>query len=48
MGDDHNLQRFLSAQELCLDAVMRELRDGRKRSHWMWHVFPQIQGLGWS
>jgi uncharacterized protein (DUF1810 family) len=47
-GDPYDLERFVSAQEQVIDGVKRELRDGRKRSHWMWFVFPQIAGLGRS
>jgi uncharacterized protein (DUF1810 family) len=47
-GDPHDLQRFVDAQEEVMDAVKRELRSGRKRSHWMWFVFPQMEGLGSS
>lgn len=46
--DSHNLTRFLSAQESIYDAVLMELRAGRKRSHWMWFIFPQLRGLGRS
>jgi len=46
--DPHDLQRFVEAQESVIDTVKRELRSGRKRSHWMWYVFPQIAGLGRS
>jgi uncharacterized protein (DUF1810 family) len=44
------LQRFVAAQDAggTYDAALHELRDGRKRSHWMWFVFPQIAGLGRS
>jgi uncharacterized protein (DUF1810 family) len=42
------LQRFLGAQEQVIDTVMAELRAGRKRSHWMWFIFPQLKGLGHS
>ncbi len=44
----HDLQRFVSAQAPVFDAVCRELAAGRKRSHWMWFVFPQLRGLGRS
>ncbi len=44
----HDLARFLDAQAPVIDAVRAELRAGRKRSHWMWFVFPQILGLGRS
>ena len=47
--DDHfDLQRFVDAQNRVIDAVLSELRAGRKRTHWMWFVFPQIAGLGSS
>jgi uncharacterized protein (DUF1810 family) len=48
MTDARNLQRFLDAQEPVIEQVKRELADGRKTSHWMWFVFPQIAGLGHS
>jgi uncharacterized protein (DUF1810 family) len=48
MTDRFNLERFVEAQELVYDQVRRELRAGRKASHWMWFVFPQIAGLGHS
>ena len=44
----HNLNRFLQAQQRVYDDVVAELRAGRKRSHWMWFVFPQFDGLGFS
>lgn len=43
-----DLQRFVDAQDRVYDNVLDELRAGRKRSHWMWFVFPQIRGLGSS
>ena len=43
-----DLDRFLEAQEGVYDAVLAELRRGRKTGHWMWFVFPQIAGLGRS
>ena len=48
MTDRFHLQRFVTAQEPVYEAVRRELRAGRKESHWMWFVFPQIAGLGQS
>ena len=50
MSDPHDLQRFVDAQDAggTYDAALTELRDGRKRSHWMWFVFPQVAGLGRS
>ncbi|MGI4861733.1 MAG: DUF1810 domain-containing protein [Janthinobacterium lividum] len=47
-ADPYRLRRFIDAQQPVRDAVHRELRDGQKRSHWMWYFFPQIQGLGHS
>ena len=46
MSDPYNLQRFVDAQDPVVERVLSELREGRKRSHWMWFVFPQIRGLG--
>jgi len=46
--DAYNLQRFLDAQERVYDTVLAELRAGRKSSHWIWFIFPQIAGLGHS
>jgi len=46
--DPYNLQRFVDAQREIFGQVLRELREGRKQSHWMWYVFPQIKGLGSS
>lgn len=43
-----SLQRFIDAQDPVWDDVLTELRAGRKRTHWMWFVFPQIAGLGHS
>lgn len=47
-GDPFDLQRFVDAQERVYDTVLEELRAGRKRSHWIWFVFPQLRGLGRS
>jgi len=46
--DIYNLNRFLIAQQEVYDQVVSELRQGRKRSHWMWYIFPQIDGLAYS
>jgi uncharacterized protein (DUF1810 family) len=46
--DPFNLQRFVDAQDQVIGAVRAELRSGRKRSHWIWFIFPQIEGLGLS
>ncbi|MFC5475695.1 DUF1810 domain-containing protein [Paraherbaspirillum soli] len=48
MNDPYDLQRFVEAQQPLFDSVCAELRAGRKRTHWMWFVFPQIEGLGHS
>ena len=48
MGDLYNLQRFVDAQREIFGQVLSELREGRKQSHWMWYIFPQIKGLGSS
>ena len=48
MNDPFNLQRFVDAQAPIYDEVRRELGGGRKESHWMWFIFPQIAGLGTS
>lgn len=48
MPDPHDLQRFVVAQDPVIDQVRRELREGAKRTHWMWFVFPQLRGLGSS
>jgi len=44
----YNLQRFVDAQSQVFDSVLDELGAGRKRSHWIWFVFPQLSGLGTS
>jgi uncharacterized protein (DUF1810 family) len=46
--DQFDLRRFITAQEPVIEEVLDELRAGRKASHWMWFVVPQIQGLGSS
>jgi uncharacterized protein (DUF1810 family) len=48
MNEAYNLQHFLNAQERVYDTVLAELRTGRKSSHWIWFIFPQIAGLGHS
>ncbi len=48
MNDPYHLQRFVDAQQPVFDSVWAELRQGKKQSHWMWFVFPQITGLGSS
>jgi len=48
MSDPYHLQRFVDAQAPIFEQVRAELRAGRKRSHWMWFIFPQFAGLGHS
>jgi uncharacterized protein (DUF1810 family) len=43
-----NLSRFIEAQERSYSIALEEIKKGRKQSHWMWYIFPQIQGLGHS
>jgi uncharacterized protein (DUF1810 family) len=47
-GDPHLLIRFVQAQEGEYDQALGEIESGRKRSHWMWYIFPQFDGLGFS
>ena len=48
MADEFNLERFRQAQERDYAQALSELRVGRKRTHWIWYVFPQLDGLGRS
>jgi uncharacterized protein (DUF1810 family) len=48
VADPFDLQRFVAAQAPVYEQVRRELKVGRKQSHWMWFIFPQIAGLGQS
>jgi uncharacterized protein (DUF1810 family) len=48
MSDPFDLDRFVQAQEHNYDRALAEVRSGRKRTHWMWYVFPQFAGLGFS
>lgn len=43
-----DLERFLKAQEYSYDTALKEIKNGKKVSHWMWYIFPQIEGLGTS
>ncbi len=47
-NDIYNLQRFIEAQKDNYDTALYEIKRGRKWSHWMWHIFPQVNGLGYS
>jgi uncharacterized protein (DUF1810 family) len=46
MATEINLQRFLDAQEKSFGLALSEIQSGKKRTHWMWYIFPQIRGLG--
>ena len=48
IDEKYDLQRFLDAQDGIYDQVLQELNAGQKWSHWMWFIFPQVQGLGLS
>lgn len=48
MTKENSLKRFIDAQEKDYQIALSEIKMGRKRSHWMWYIFPQIQGLGVS
>jgi uncharacterized protein (DUF1810 family) len=47
-GDPHNLSRFVQAQADVYEDALSEIQSGRKQSHWMWYIFPQFAGLGFS
>jgi uncharacterized protein (DUF1810 family) len=47
-NDPYDLRRFLSAQENDYQRALSEIRNGRKRTHWMWYIFPQVDGLALS
>lgn len=48
MSKQYDMDRFVKAQKNSYDTALSEIRDGMKRSHWMWYIFPQIIGLGRS
>ena len=48
MNDTNKLQRFLDAQSRAYELALQEIKDGQKRSHWVWYIFPQLKGLGSS
>lgn len=48
MSNKYNLERFLTAQEDSFQDAFAEVKSGKKRNHWMWYIFPQIIGLGFS
>lgn len=45
---DHSLERFIVAQELRYDSALAEVKNGKKVTHWIWYIFPQLKGLGTS
>ena len=45
---ENNLRRFIDAQQTAYNIALAEIKRGRKQSHWMWYIFPQVQGLGFS
>jgi uncharacterized protein (DUF1810 family) len=47
-NDPYDLNRFVEAQERNFEEALAEIRSGRKRTHWMWYIFPQLDGLGFS
>jgi uncharacterized protein (DUF1810 family) len=48
IDDPYHLGRFVTAQQDDFEQALAEVRSGRKRSHWMWYIFPQLDGLGFS
>ena len=48
MSSEYNLERFIEAQKTSFEIALSEIKMGRKKSHWMWYIFPQVQGLGFS
>lgn len=48
MENNYNLNRFIEAQNRDYDTALAEIRAGKKASHWMWYIFPQLKGLGRS
>lgn len=44
----YSLDRFLKAQESIYSTALKEIKNGEKESHWMWYIFPQLRGLGYS
>ena len=48
MSESFNLERFIDVQETGYERALSEISNGKKESHWMWYVFPQIRGLGFS
>lgn len=47
-ADPHDLERFVQAQQYDYERALAEVKSGRKRSHWIWYIYPQFEGLGFS
>lgn len=47
-NDKYNLKRFIEAQETDYPIALEEVKQGKKQSHWMWYIFPQVMGLGYT
>lgn len=48
MNNTYNLERFIKAQEQDYAIALSEIKNGKKQSHWMWYIFPQVLGLGYT
>jgi len=48
MSNDYNLERFIDAQRSDYAIALSEIKQGRKEGHWMWYIFPQVLGLGYT
>ena len=48
MSNGYDVNRFVKAHDKSYENALQEIKNGRKKSHWMWYIFPQIQGLGMS
>ena len=48
MNNEYNLDRFINAQERDYQVALQEIKNGYKRSHWMWYIFPQLVDIGYS
>ena len=46
--DSNSLNRFIKAQETMYETALEEMKNGKKESHWIWYIFPQLRGLGYS
>lgn len=46
--DSNSLNRFIKAQEYMYETALEEIKNGKKESHWIWYIFPQLRGLGYS